>query len=312
LNKKTFKTFYKYLNYFLQLLKLACIPAFNEQNVIGDVVRKSLQYVDKVVVCDDGSEDNTLKNAKAAGADVIRHEKNLGKGAATKSLFEYSKKIQADIVVTIDGDGQFLPEEIPKLMLPILEKKSDIVIGFRFDDSTEMPTYRKIGNKVLDKVTNLASELTFRDTQSGFRAYSKKAIESITFSDNGFGADSEILVNASQKGFNISEVKVTVLYNTGGKTSTKNPVSHLSEVFYSILELIALKQPLRYLGIPGISLFVIGIIYSAVVIAIFNESRYFSIPSTLVALGSLVSGLVLCLAAIILFVIRRSGQRGYI
>jgi len=294
------------------VLKLVCIPAFNEEQVIGDVVKKSMQYVDKVVVCDDGSKDNTFKEAKDAGAEVIRHEKNLGKGAATKSLFEYAKKIQADVVVTIDGDGQLLPEEIPKLMIPILEKKSDIVIGYRFDDSTEMPTYRKIGNKVLDTVTNLASDLPFRDTQSGFRAYSKKAIESIKFINKGFGADSEILVDASRKGLNISEKKITVLYDTGGKTSTKNPVSHSTGVVYSLIELIALRKPLRYLGIPGISLFLVGIIYSGVVIAIFNESRYFSIPSTLIALGSLVSGLILTLVAVILFVIIRSGQRGYI
>jgi len=294
------------------MLKLICIPAFNEGKIIGDVVRRALPFADKVIVCDDGSNDQTSNNAQAAGAFVIKHQKNLGKGAATKSLFEYAKKINADVVVTIDGDGQFLPEEIPKLIGPIVKEKSDVVIGYRFDDKTEMPSYRKFGNKLLDKVTNLASDLPFRDTQSGFRAYSKKAIQQIQFIEKGFAADSEILIDAANKGLKISEDKVTVIYNTGGKTSTQNPISHSTGIIVSLVELIALKHPLGYLGIPGLILLVIGLVYSVVVIVIFNESRYFSIPSTLIALGSLMIGLILLLMSILLFGITRSRQRGYI
>ena len=294
------------------MYKLACIPTFNEEGVIEKVIEKTLHHVDKVIVCDDGSSDNTVQKAKDAGAHVLIHEKNLGKGAAMKTLFEYVKKNQGDIIVTIDGDGQFLPEEIPQLIIPILEKKADIVIGYRFEDNEEMPGYRKFGNKMLDKMTNLATDLPFRDTQSGFRAYTKNAIEQIEFITNGFGADSEILVSASKKGLKISERKVTVLYDTGSKTSTKNPISHTTGVISSLIELIALQKPLRYLGIPGIVLIIIGVIYSGVVIAIFNETRFFSVPSTLVALGSLMVGLILLLTSLVLFVIIRSGQRGYL
>ena len=294
------------------MYKLACIPTFNEEGVIEKVIEKTLHHVDKVIVCDDGSSDNTVQKAKDAGAHVLIHEKNLGKGAAMKTLFEYVKKNQGDIIVTIDGDGQFLPEEIPQLIIPILEKKADIVIGYRFEDNEEMPAYRKFGNKMLDKMTNLATDLPFRDTQSGFRAYTKNAIEQIEFITNGFGADSEILVSASKKGLKISERKVTVLYDTGSKTSTKNPISHTTGVISSLIELIALQKPLRYLGIPGIVLLIIGVIYSGVVIAIFNETRFFSVPSTLVALGSLMVGLILLLTSLVLFVIIRSGQRGYL
>ena len=299
-------------NWQILMYKLACIPTFNEEGVIEKVIEKTLHHVDKVIVCDDGSSDNTAQKAKDAGAHVIKHEKNLGKGAAMKTLFEYVKKNQADIIVTIDGDGQFLPEEIPQLIIPILEKKADIVIGYRFEDNEEMPAYRKFGNKMLDKMTNLATDLPFRDTQSGFRAYTKNAIEQIEFITNGFGADSEILVSASKKGLKISERKVTVLYDTGSKTSTKNPISHTTGVISSLIELIALQKPLRYLGFPGIVLMIIGVIYSGVVIAIFNETRFFSVPSTLVALGSLMVGLILLLTSLVLFVIIRSGQRGYL
>ena len=294
------------------MLKIACVPAYNEEKPIYDLVNGALQYVDKVIVCDDGSQDSTAAVAEKAGAHVLKHNKNLGKGAAMKSLFQYAKESGADVVVTIDGDGQFLPQEIPKLLSSLDEKKSDIVIGYRFDNNQEMPSYRKFGNKFLDKITKLASELPLRDTQSGFRAYSKKAINSINFTTNGFGADSEILVNASKKDLKISEEKVTVIYNTNGKTSTKNPISHSASVLTSLIELIAVKKPLKYLGIPGVILLIIGIVYSIVVIVIFNDTRYFSIPSTLVALGSLMVGLILLLTSLVLFVIIRSGQRGYL
>lgn len=291
------------------MLRLACIPAYNEEKSISDIIKRSLSYVDKVVVCDDGSSDKTSINAKNAGAHVIHHKNNLGKGAALQSLFKYAKNTKADAMVTLDGDGQFLPEEIPKLLEPIIENRSDVVIGYRFEDEKEMPQYRKFGNKLLDKMTNLASELSFRDTQSGFRGYSKKAVGLIDFKTNGFGADSEILIDASKKGLKISEEKVTVIYNTGIETSTKNPISHSGDVVGSLLELIALKHPLRFLGIPGIILLGIGIGYSIVVVAIFNDIRYFSIPSTLIAVTSLITGLMLLLMSVVLFTIARALRR---
>lgn len=201
------------------MLKVVCIPAYNEGKHIYQIVKDSLNYVDAVIVCDDGSTDNTLKKAQKAGARIIQNKKNLGKGASLKKLFEEAQNLNADVIVTIDGDGQFLPLEIPKLMNRVVENKSDIVIGYRFDNLVEIPSYRKFGNKVLDKLTELAADLPFRDTQSGFRAYSKKAISKIKFQSDGFGADSEILVNASQNDLKISEEKVTVIYNTGEKNT---------------------------------------------------------------------------------------------
>lgn len=291
------------------MLKIACIPAYNEEKPIGNVIKKSLNYVDKVIVCDDGSRDLTSTKAKEANAIVIKHEKNLGKGAALKSLFKYALNVNADVVVTIDGDGQFLPEEIDKIIKPIIENDYDIVIGNRFDDHKEMPSYRKAGNKMLDKITKMAADLPFTDTQSGFRAYSKKAIESISFTIDGFGVDSEILIDASNKGLKITEEKVTVLYNTGEKTSSKDPISHSVGVIASLLELIAINHPLRYLGIPGLILLIIGIVFSVLVISMFNEDRYFSVPSTLVALGSLVIGMILLLMSVVLYSIAKTSRK---
>lgn len=290
---------------------MVCVPAFNEGKVIRRIVQECLQYSDKVIVCDDGSSDTTSQEAKSGGAVVLKHPQNKGKGAALKTLFKYARDLGPDVVVTIDGDGQFLPQEIEKITAPILKDEADVVIGYRFDSKEEMPGYRKMGNKFLDKITNMASDLPFRDTQSGFRAYSKKAINLIKFSADGFGADSEILIDASRKGLRISEEKVTVLYNTGAETSTKNPISHSGDVIGSLLDLIAIRHPLKYLGIPGVIFLAIGIGYSVVVVSIFNEIRYFSIPSTFLALACLIVGLMLLLMSVVLFSIGRAIRRQY-
>ena len=285
---------------------LVCIPAFNEEGAIGKLVKKTLSYVDSVVVCDDGSSDNTTKEAEDSGAHVIVHNENKGKGSALKSLFEHARHSSADIIVTIDGDGQFLPEEIKKLTKPIIENISDVVVGYRFDDDTEMPSYRKIGNKILDHATNIVSSIPIRDTQSGFRAYSKKAIELIEFSNDGFTADSEILINASKHDLRISEEKITVVYDTGRRTSTKNPILHGSGVLGSLIEMILVKHPLKYLGVPGLIIIFCGIILSSYTISIFNETQLLPIPFALVSVGILLLGFLLLLSSGILFAINRS------
>jgi len=281
------------------------IPAYNEENTVYELVKNTKTYADEVIVVDDGSTDNTISEAKKAGAIIIQHTQNLGKGAALKSIFHYAITGNFDILVTIDGDGQFLPQEIPTLVESIRENNLDLVIGYRFSDE-EMPQYRKLGNKMLDKMTSLASQLPLRDTQSGFRAYSKKAISTIQFNSTGFAADSEILIDATNKKLKIGEEKITVIYNTGFKTSTENPMSHATSVFASLVEQIALKRPLRYLGIPGIIFAIIGVIFTVIVIGTFNETRYFSIPFTLLSLGSLIIGSFLLLVSIVLYSISKT------
>ena len=288
------------------MLKVVCMPAYNEQKLISDVIKGIKPFADKIIVCDDGSKDNTAQKARNAGAHVIKHEKNLGKGAAMKSLFNYAKNIGADVMITIDSDGQFLPEEIPKIIDPIVQEKADVVLGYRFDDATDMPNYRKFGNQFLDKITSIASELPFRDTQGGFRAYSKKALDLIQFSTNGFGVDSEIVIDASKKDLKIVEEKVTVIYNTGGKTSTKTPLVHVSEVLKTILEIVAIYHPLKYLGLPGILLMIGGLSLGIYALITFNDTRYFSIPFTLAAIGFTVVGLLLLLMSVVLFTISKS------
>ena len=291
------------------MFKIVCIPAYNEENTIKNVIERCKKFVDKVIVYDDGSTDQTYEIANKAGAIVLGNKQNFGKGRAMKVLFEYAKEKNVDVMITIDGDGQFIPEEIPILLKPILEKNIDIVIGYRFDDSIEMPVYRKIGNKVLDKFTSLASDLPFRDTQGGFRSYSKNAINSIEVTTDGFGIDSEILISASRKNLKIIEEKISVIYNTGGKTSSKSPIIHSSEVMGSILEKIAINHPLKYLGLPGLIMIMVGIVFGASVLITFNEIRYFSIPYTLISIGTAILGTILLLMAVVLYSISKMSKK---
>ena len=287
---------------------IGCLPAYNEEGVIGNLIKKILPLVDSVVVCDDGSTDLTSKEAKDAGAFVITHSKNKGKGAALQSLFDFARHSNADVIVTIDGDGQFLPEEIPKLTKDIEDGKSDIVIGYRFETEKDMPKYRKFGNKVFDELSKKASNLNLRDTQSGFRAYSKKAINTINFKNDGFVADSEILIDASTKKLTISEQHVTVLYNTGTRTSTQNPIRQGGSVLIHLLELVLMRRPLTFLGIPGLILFIIAIISSTITLTMFNETGYFSVPVTLISLIFFVIGIMLILVSGILFSFNRTAR----
>jgi glycosyltransferase involved in cell wall biosynthesis len=288
---------------------LVCIPAFNEEHFIGKLIKNCLKYADQVVVCDDGSVDNTYEIADAAGANVIRHEKNCGKGKAFQSLFQFARHSNVDVIVTIDGDGQFLPEEIPKLVKKIESNEADVVIGYRFDGAAEMPNYRKFGNKMLDKMTNMATQLSVRDTQSGFRAYSKNIIKLIDFKKKGFGADTEILINAAKNGARISEEKVSVIYHTGSQTSTKNPISHSGEVITSLIEIIAIRSPLKFVGTPGIILIILGIYFAIDVMLTYTEIGYFSIPFTLIGVSCLVVGLILFLTSILLYSLSKRSKK---
>lgn len=212
---------------------IAIIPAFNEEIAIGSIILRTLQYVNMVLIVDDGSSDKTSEVAKLAGAEVITHVNNLGKGEALKSGFQAISD-EWDIIVTIDADGQHNPDEIPKLINPILEEGADLVNGSRYMNGPEenTPAYRRVGQQVLDKATNISAGIDVTDSQSGFRAFSNKTLGCFRFEDTGFGIESEMLVDAAEAGLNIVEVPITVRYDVDG--STKGPITHGVGVLFNI------------------------------------------------------------------------------
>ena len=209
----------------INMKSIVIIPALNEQAAIGSIVKRSLEYADDVLVIDDGSDDNTSRIASEAGARVIKHPNNWGKGVSLKDAF--GEVSGYDIVVTIDGDGQHNPDEIPLLMEPIREGSADLVNGSRylngFDEET--PAYRRVGQRVLDIATNITSGTNVTDSQSGFRAFNGKTLKCYRFRDTGFGIESEMLADAAGHDLKIVEVPITVRYDVEN-SSTKGPVTH--------------------------------------------------------------------------------------
>jgi glycosyltransferase involved in cell wall biosynthesis len=215
---------------------IAVIPCLDEEQFIGDVVANALKHVDKVIVVDDGSTDGTADVARDAGAEVISHEKRLGAGAATRSGFEAAIKMGADIVVTLDGDGQHDADEIPAVIKHVLDGAADLTIGSRFiNPSTNMPPYRNLGIDIITWLYNTGSMVKIRDSQSCFRAHSRKLLESISITRADFGFSIEVLVKARKKGLKIVEVPASCLYHDQG--SSMNPISHGLVVAWSVVHL---------------------------------------------------------------------------
>lgn len=272
---------------------IVAIPAYNEEVAIGSVVLRANKYADRVIVVDDGSADNTTEVAALAGAAVVKHEKNGGYGAAIKTCFETARQIDADIMIIIDADGQHSPDDIPKMVDQMLSSRSDIVIGSRFVDGNEknqkIPAYRKIGMKVLDSATVAGSGLKISDSQSGFRAYSKNAIQKIQIGDGGMGAGSEILIKAADNNLKITEIPIKVRYDLKG-TSSKNPVAHGISVLNSIVGFVSQKRPMMFFGIPGLVVLDVGVLFCFRALDMFNTTGSMAIGDSLIGVIGIMLG----------------------
>jgi len=276
------------------------IPAYNEEENIGKILVKVKAIADKVIVCNDGSTDQTLEIAKKSGVTVINHDKNLGYGAAIKSIFLKAKEIDADVLITFDADGQHRVEDIDQVLRYIEERKADIVIGSRFlkNDTSEVPNYRKIGIKVITKITNTSIKEKITDSQSGFRAYNKKVLSEIILSDNGMGVSTELLIKASNKGFKITEVPIKILYP--GNTSTHNPISQGASVLLSTIKFTSIEHPLKFYGISGTISTIIGLFFIVWTLQEFSQFGNFPPITALISIGFVLMGMILLIAAILL------------
>ena len=279
-------------------MNIACIPAYNEENHIADVIKKSLLYVDQVVVCDDGSTDDTAKIAKSAGAIVIS-QSNQGYGAAISTLFDYARRNNAKIMVTLDSDGQHNPEQIPLLLDAIITHGVDVSIGSRFLGDTEASGYRKAGIKIITSAANYGTNLKISDSQSGFRAYSRKAISTIHPTEQGMSVSTEILLKISNKGLSLAEVPISIIY--GPDTSEHNSVSHGVSVLMNTLKYISIKHPIKFYGIPGLLLTILGVILGGVFLDAYLNDQVVFYGSLLGAVVLFLLGAILSVTAIILF-----------
>ena len=282
---------------------LAAIPCYNEEATIGSVVIKAKRYVDEVIVIDDGSTDDTATVAEEAGAKVIRHEENRGKAYAIKKAFKYALENGFDIIVTLDGDGQHNADEIPDMLEPILNGKADMSICFRSGKLTEMPFWRKIGKRILDYATGVAGG-KITDSQCGFRAFNRNAIEAFAkrLRGNGFSVESEEIVLANDSNLRIVEVKTTCKYKNL-KTSKKNPFTHGPSVLSFLIWLIAERHPLLFIGIPGLALVLVGFFFGYRTVRFYNKTHVFLISYALVTAILLIIGALAILMSLLLNVL---------
>ena len=282
---------------------VACIPAYNEEKSIAGVIVRAMNYVDRVIVCDDGSTDMTGVIAERLGAEVIRHERNLGYGAALTSLFRRAREVDADVMVVLDADGQHDPDEIPRLIKPVLDGESDIVSGSRFlSEENDIPSYRRWGINRITKLANFTSYEGITDAQSGFRAYGKKAIHSIIPVEQGMGASVEILMRAKDAGLRVKEVPVKVNYDVE-EPSTHNPLYHGVDVVLSIIKHYSIRHPLLFYGVPGFLALVLATVFWVWTLQTFAATRQVITNIALMAIGATMIGLMLLTTAMILWVL---------
>jgi len=276
------------------------IPAFNEEKNIGPIVAKLKQKYEHVVVCDDGSSDMTATIASSLGAHVIQHKKNQGYGSAIRTIFNEARKIDGDVLVTFDADGQHQISEIDLMLKPILENKADIVIGSRFLGKTkDLPKYRKIGIKTITNLTNVVTGSKITDSQSGFRAYSKKVLEEISPTESGMGISTEILIKSSKKEMRITEIPITISYENN--MHSQEPLSHGTSVVMSTIKHVAIERPLLYYGVTGLCFLALGLIFGTWTIQIYTEDGIIVTMIALVAVGGVILGTILLITAVILY-----------
>jgi glycosyltransferase involved in cell wall biosynthesis len=287
------------------------IPAFNEEKNIARVVLKALRFADKVLVCDDGSTDMTGEIAESLGAEVVRHERNLGYGAALRSLFSRARELGADVLVTLDGDGQHDPSDIPLVMKPVVEGEADIAIGSRFVDESSaltMPKYRRAGVRFITWLTNRSAKYGVRDSQSGFRVYNRKALENLRLVEDGMGASVEILLEAERNGLKVKEVSASCLYERG-VGYTLNPLRHGAEVVVSIFRLVVEERPLLFLGLPGLAFLFAGTFFGAWMLNVYALEHRIETNIALASISFILIGLFVMFTAVTLYAISRLAQR---
>lgn len=281
---------------------LVIIPAYNEERFIGSVVLKVRQHAESVIVVDDGSTDGTAEIAQAAGAVVVKHPTNKGKGAALNTGFQRARQLEPEVVVLLDGDGQHLPEEVPILIAPVVRGEADIVIGSRYlQKRSQVPAHRVWGHQAFNWLTNIISGTRITDSQSGYRAFSARALELISFNSESFSVESEMQLLARQHNLRLAEVSVTIRYPDKPKRSV---IAHGLTVLNGILRLVSQHRPLFFFSIPGVLLLLAGLGWGAWVVMLFNIRHELAVGYALISVLLSIVGTLALFTGIILHSVR--------
>ncbi len=278
------------------------MPAYNEARFIGSVILKLQQQPIDILVVDDGSTDDTAEIALAAGAEVIRLASNQGKGAALNAGLAQARQKKPDAIVIIDADGQHLPDELAKVVKPIVDKEADITIGSRYlENTSNTPSHRKFGHKFLNFITRIFSGVQVSDSQSGYRAFSPKAYQRFNFTSTGFSVESEIQFLASEHNLEVLDVPITIQYLDKEKRSAwKQGLLVLN----GILSLTGQYRPLLFFSVPGMVSLSAGVIWGLIVINRFIKFGQLAIGYAMICVLLCLFGLTLFSTGITLHSIR--------
>ncbi len=288
------------------------IPAYNEERSIGSVVLQAKRF-GNVYVVDDGSSDGTAKIAEDAGAEVIKRAENGGYGAALKTGFETAKKIASDAFVFMDADFQHDPMEIPKVAAPVLSGAADVCIGSRFQGKFVSPPAGRVGGvSMLNRIAGIHAGSKAIDFQSGFRAYSKKALKKISFHEEGMAAGSEIIVSALRASLKVLEVPVAVRYY---RDDNSRAVAQGVGLLSYIVGAIAKREPLFYFSGTGFVLLLTSGIVGLFVANTFYSKGVLPVGSAFLTIFFGIIGLVLISIGINLYtlevVLKKYGRGGF-
>jgi glycosyltransferase involved in cell wall biosynthesis len=194
---------------------IALIPAYNEAARVGEVVARACRHVDEVVVIDDGSSDDTAAVAEKAGAKILRHEQNRGKGGAIATALDYFSRSEAEFAVLLDADGQHDPAEISKFVETADREQADIVVGDRMGDTGDMPTVRRLTNQFTSWVTSKLARQRIPDSQCGYRLLRRSVLKDLRLSTARFETETEMLIQAARAGDNIVSMPIRTIYESG-------------------------------------------------------------------------------------------------
>ena len=285
---------------------VAVIPAHNEDTYIASVVLKTRRHADVVLVVNDGSTDLTAQLAHEAGATVLSHPTNQGKGAAVATGLRWAIELGARAIVLLDGDGQHRPAAIGGLVAPVLAGVADMVVGSRFigaEARKNIPGWRVVGQRALNVATSLGSGHDLTDSQSGFRAFSCAAAALICGSlrSRGFSIESELQLLAREHRLRTVEVPIIVDYHGPLK---RNPVAHGLQVLNGLLKVVGQARPLLFVSVPGLILLVLGALLGFAVVDIYTQTRQLAVGYSVLTVLLVQSGLLGFFVGIVLHTMR--------
>lgn len=271
------------------------IPAYNEQDNISEVVHRARRHGDVLVYCD-GCTDSTAHRARKAGAKyVVEESPNLGYGGALDQIFHYARHYDYDRLIILDGDGQHDPDQIPQFSYAL--NNADIVVGNRFIGQHDTPVHRQMVIRTINTLLGIG------DSQCGFRAYSKKALNMIKLSDYGMGASLEVLHIARMNKLTIAETPCRILYKEA--THSSPTLIHGRMLVETLFWSLIWGRPLTVLAIPSSILGLYGLYSLSKLMYIYQTLNTFAIGLAIVGIGSILMGLMLFLSAVIIVVGRR-------